>query len=118
MTKSLKERKQELALREQVLKDELDLNSEGLKEKAKHVGKIALISGGVALLGFWVYKAFFEEDDIEKTTKKSKKRKKAVKGVSSRLATMALPYVGKILDSVFQENKEEKAKKKQANKED
>lgn len=118
MTKSLKERKEELALREQALKEKLDLNSDGLKEKAKHVGKIALISGGVALLGFWVYKAFFEEEDLEKPSKKQRKRKKAVKGISSRIAEMALPYMGKILASIFQENDIEKASKEEMNKED
>lgn len=110
MTKTLKERKGELAIREQALREELDLNSDGLKEKAKHVGKIALISGGVALLGFWVYKAFFEEEASEKSSKKSKKRKKAIKGVSSKLMGMTLPYLGKMLNSVFEADETQKVK--------
>lgn len=114
MTKTLKERKEELAQREHELKEKLDLNSEGLMDKAKQVGKVALISGGVALIGFWIYKAFFEDDQEEVSKKKVKKRKKAMKATSSKLANMALPYVGKVLDSIFQEddlsNKEEPKK--------
>lgn len=110
MTKTLKERKRELAMREEALKEELDLNSDGLKEKAKHVGKIALVSGGVALLGFWIYKAFFEEESDEKPSKKSKKRKKATKDLTSKLSAMAMPYLGKVLDSFLNENKEEVSK--------
>ncbi len=111
MTKTLKERKEELARREQEIRERLDLNSDGLKEKAKYVGKIALISGGVALIGFWIYKAFFESEDEEISKKKSKKRSKAIKSASVRIAEAALPYVGKVLDSVFKEGSANKDKK-------
>lgn len=104
MAKTIKEKRKELAAREQQLKEELDLNSEGLKEKAKQVGKIALVSGGVALLGFWIYKAFFEDEESEIPSKKSKKRRKAMKGVSTKLTDIAMPYLGKVLDSVFSED--------------
>jgi precorrin-3B methylase len=111
MSKTLKERRQELNRRESALRRELDFSSDSFKEKAKQVGKIALVSGGVALVGYWIYKAFFQEEDDEKPSKKTKKRKKAVKGVSSRLAEIALPYIGKMLSSVFEMN--ERTKKKE-----
>lgn len=111
MAKTIKEKREQLAAREQELKKELDLNSEGLREKAKQVGKIALVSGGVALLGFWIYKAFFEDEDTENVSKKSKKRKKAMKGVSTKLTDLAMPYIGKVLESVFSNDDEKKIRK-------
>ncbi|MFK7951937.1 MAG: hypothetical protein AB8B73_03755 [Ekhidna sp.] len=111
MAKTIKEKREQLAAREQELKKELDLNSEGLREKAKQVGKIALVSGGVALLGFWIYKAFFEDEDTENVSKKSIKRKKAMKGVSTKLTDLAMPYIGKVLESVFSNDDEKKIRK-------
>ena len=104
MTKTLKERNEKLAEREATLKEELDLNSEEMMDKAKQVGKVALISGGIALLTFWIYKAFFENEDKSAPKKKSKKRKRVMKTTSNKLAEMALPYVGKALNSIFKDD--------------
>lgn len=102
-----------LSRREEKLKLQLSNDSDDIKEKAKHVGKIALVAGLVAIIGYWIFTIFSDDDEEEKPKKKKKKRKAASGGISSRLTALAIPYLEKMISGVMEDSEEpEKSVKK------
>lgn len=113
MSKTLKRRTRELDEREKKLKIQLETSGDKVKEKAKSVGKIALISGIVALIGFWGYNTFFSEDEDEQKPKKKKKKRKHSNDMWNRISVYATPYIVSFLDELLELKplREEKAAK-------
>lgn len=104
MSKTIKERNKELQLKEDALKLQLEMSGDDLKSKAKSVGKIALVSGIVAFVGYWVYQSFFadeEEEDIPKKKRKSKRNKES-NSLTNRLSAFATPYIVSFLDELLE----------------
>ena len=95
-----------LEAKEQKIKVQLDSNSDELKEKAMRVGKIALITGVVAILGYWIFNVIFQDDEEEKP-KKRKKRNRESKGFSERIVALAMPYLNKALDGILEGDNED-----------
>lgn len=88
-TKNLKEREKQLRLA-------LEDGGDELTKKLKTVGKIALISGLVALVGFWIYKAFFSEQ------KEAEEPKKGRSNFANRISVLATPYIVKFFKDMFE----------------
>ena len=110
---TIEQRVKSLTEREQKLKLQLDSDSDEMKEKAVRVGKVALIAGGVALLGYWIFNVIFRDDEEEEDQpKKKKKKKKDSNGVSAAVTAFILPYIGKMLDGLLDEEAEESKKEK------
>ena len=63
--KSIEQRVKSLEAREQKLKLQLDSDSDELKERAMRVGKIALITGIVTILGYWIFNIIFQDEEEE-----------------------------------------------------
>ncbi|SNT19618.1 hypothetical protein SAMN05421640_2791 [Ekhidna lutea] len=110
---TIEDRVKSLSEKEEKLKLQLSNDSDEVKGKVLRVGKIALIAGGVALLGYWVFNTIFgeEEDEDVKPKKKKKKRKNSDTG-TSRLTALFLPYLSKYLETILgdepgKENKKE-----------
>lgn len=102
-----------LTRREEKLKLQLSSDSDELKEKAKHVGKIALIAGLVAIVGYWIFTIFADDDEEEDRPKKKKKKSKsASNGISSRLTALAIPYLEKFLSGVMDDSDDPKTPSK------
>ena len=114
MSKTIDQRVKELKSKEERLKLALSDNGDDLKEKAKRVGKIALVSGLVALAGYLIYKAFFEEEEEDKPSGKKKKRHKpshqSSYGLTQRLSAYAMPYITKFLVDYFSPDSEKETK--------
>ena len=107
MSKKIKEKAIELASRESEIKKKLFGKSGELKSKANRLGKTALIGGGIALVIFGLYKAFFQG---EAKPKKNRGPDKSVSGIiAEKITVFILPYLGKILDNLF-DNKQENSK--------
>lgn len=96
---SIEDRVQALKVREEKIKLQLDSDSTEMKEKASRIGKIALVSGIVAILGYWIFNIIFQEENEE--PKKKKKKRKESKGFTERIVTLAMPYVNNALDGVL-----------------
>ncbi|MEM7297246.1 MAG: hypothetical protein AAF391_03155 [Bacteroidota bacterium] len=104
MSKTLKRRTKELDEREKKLKIQLETSGDEMKEKAKTVGKVALISGLVALIGYWGYNAFFSDDEDEEYVKPKKKKKKSKRSndMWTRLSGYVTPYIVNFLDELLE----------------
>lgn len=103
MSKTIKERSRDLKERETRLKLQLEDSEGELKNTAKSVGKIALVSGLVALLGYVVYSIFFaEEEDEEEEKPKKKKKKKRNSSLSGTLLAYGMPYITKMVDELLE----------------
>lgn len=98
MSQKIKERTEELAKREQAIKGKLLGKSGSLKSKANRIGKTALIGGGITLVIYMIYKAFFTESKPSKKIKGSHSNSGVV---TEKLVSFLLPYLGKILDRFF-----------------
>lgn len=111
---TIEQRVKSLTDREQKLKLQLDSDSDEMKDKAKRVGKVALIAGIVALLGYWIFNVIFHDDEVEEEErpKKKKKKKRDSDGISSKVTAFILPYIGKMLDGLLDEEAEESKKEK------
>ncbi|MEO9482320.1 MAG: hypothetical protein ABJG47_02700 [Ekhidna sp.] len=106
---TIEDRVKSLEAREEKIKLQLDADSDVIKGKAMRVGKIALISGIVAIVGYWVFNIIF--DDGEKKPKRKKKKIRNEGNFSSRIVALAMPYLNKILEGILEdENVEEKEK--------
>ena len=106
-----------LSKREEKLKLQLSNDSDELKEKARHVGKIALIAGLVAIVGYWIFTIFSDDDEEEERPKKKKKKSKsASNGISSRLTALAIPYLEKFISGVMDDSDEQETSKKEKKK--
>lgn len=103
---TIEDRIKSLEAKEQKIKVQLDSDSDELKGKAMRVGKIALITGVVAILGYWIFNVIFQDDEEEKP-KKRKKRNRESKGFSERIVALAMPYVNKALDGILEGDEEE-----------
>lgn len=117
MSKTIKQRTQGLKDREAKLKLQLEGSEDQLKSKAKTVGKIVLVSGLVALAGYFLFQVFFAEDEDEEKPKKKKKNHKS-DGITRRISAFAMPYVIEFLDNLLEikdlkEEKEEEGKGKE-----
>lgn len=118
MSKTIKQRTQELKDREAKLKLQLEGNEDELKSKAKTVGKIALVSGLVALAGYLLFQVFFADDEDEEKPKKKKNKKHKSDGITGRISAFAMPYVIEFLDNLLEikdlkEEKEEEVEGKE-----
>lgn len=108
-----------LSQREEKLKLQLDNDSDEMKDKAMRVGKIALIAGGVALLGYFIFNTFFGEDEEEEEEEKpKKKRRSSSNGITSRITALALPYLEKVVSGIMEEVDAEEPGQKKEKKED
>jgi hypothetical protein len=105
-----------LSQREEKLKLQLDNDSDEMKDKAMRVGKIALIAGGVALLGYFIFNTFFGEEEEEEKPKK--KRRSSSNGITSRITALALPYLEKVVSGIMEEADTEEPDQKKEKKED
>lgn len=105
MSKKIKERTQALASREKAIKDKL-VGKSSLSSKANRIGKMALIGGVVALVLYAIYKSSFQGE--KKSKKKTKGEKSASAAFTEKVATLALPYIGKFLERLMSDSKEEK----------
>ncbi|GAB4232042.1 MAG: hypothetical protein Tsb0034_04680 [Ekhidna sp.] len=111
MKKSIKDRAKDLEERELLLKHKLEESEDELKRKAKSVGKIALISGAAALLGYWVYQTFFTDDEETQEEAEKKRPIKTNQGLFGRLSVLATPYITNFLNEILEldEVREEKS---------
>ena len=112
MAKKIEEYVKELEEREEKLKLELSSSTDEARDKLKRVGKIAFISGIVAIAGYWIYRAFFAEEKVELDEEKPKKIANRTKGnsISSRLTTLAMPYIQNIINDLINNDMEEETK--------
>lgn len=109
--KSIKQQEKELQMREEKIKQQLDDDSDELKERLIRVGKIAAISGIVALIGYGVYRAFFaeeEEEEIEKPEPQTVRKRSSPNRLSAMFTTFALPYLERIVEGVFDDEEKKK----------
>lgn len=107
---TIEDRVKSLQEREQKIKLELDNDSDEMKSKVMRVGKIALITGVVAILGYWIFNTIFQDEDEEKP-KKKKKRNKESKGFTQRVTALAMPYLNRVLDGILNEEEDEEKTK-------
>lgn len=98
--KSLKEREEKIKL-------QIDADSDEMKEKVIRVGKIALITGVVTILGYWIFNVIFDDEDEEEKPKKKKKRKQSGQGITSRITALAIPYIERIIEGVIDDKDED-----------
>ncbi len=103
--KRIDERIESLKLKEERIKLQLSKETDEIRGRAKRIGKIALVAGVVAILGYWIFNSFLSEDGKEK-----KKKKKQSKSSWERLATIATPYLNKFLDGVMKLEEEPSSK--------
>lgn len=104
MKKKIKQQQKELREKEKKILLELESGEANLRAKAKTAGKVALVSGLIALVVFWGFKAFSGEPK-----KKNKKKKKSNKNNSSgRLVQLITPYIVKFLGEVLELDKDSK----------
>ncbi len=107
---TIEDRVRSLEAKEQKIKLQLDSSSGEMKDKAKQVGKVALIAGVVAILGYWVYNIIFQDDDVEDQPKKKKKKSRQSSGFTERLTALAMPYLNKALDGILDDENENEKK--------
>ncbi|WP_421763304.1 hypothetical protein [Ekhidna sp.] len=103
---TIKDKVKSLEEREKKIKLQLDADSDEMKEKAMRIGKIALITGVVTILGYWIFNVIFNDDD-EENEKPKKKRKTQGQGITSRLTALAIPYIERIIEGVIDEKEDE-----------
>lgn len=104
--KTIKDQIKELKEQEEQIRTQLDESEDKLREQTNTIGKIALISGLVALLGYLGYKTFFAEK------KKSKKKKKGGKNpIRGRIGQLITPFIINFLTEKLELNKDNKTKK-------
>ncbi len=108
---TIEDRVKSLEEREQKIKLQLDSDSDEIKEKVMRVGKIALITGIVSILAYWIFNVFFGDDDEDEKPKKKSKRKKDGGGFSARITALAMPYVNKIIEGILEDEEESESKK-------
>ncbi|WP_425392804.1 hypothetical protein [Ekhidna sp.] len=114
--KSIEDRVKALTEKEQKIKMQLDNDSDEMKEKVMRVGKIALVAGGVALIGYWLFNAFSHDEDEEE--EKPKKKQRSSPNTTSRITALLMPFLNRVLDGVLDDTDEEdvKSKKKEERK--
>lgn len=110
---SFDERVKKLEAKEEKIKLQLDSNSDEVKSKVMRVGKIALITGAVALIGYWIFNVIFQENEDEEKPRKKKKKQRESKGFTERIVALAMPYVNKALDGILNDENEEVEKPKE-----
>ena len=106
MTQKINVQKEALAEREKKILLELESSEANIKAKAKTVGKIALVSGIVALVAYWGYNAFWADSDEEQPKKKKKKKKSG-----NQLSQIVTPYIATFLAGILDLDEAEKAEK-------
>lgn len=108
---TIEERVKSLEAKEQKIKLQLDSSSDEMKDKAKRVGKVALIAGIVAILGYWIFNIIFQDDDEDEgQPKKKKKKNRQSGGFTERLTALAMPYLNKALDGILDDESESEKK--------
>lgn len=106
--KQIDQQKEALEEKEKKILLELAQNEQELRSKAKSIGKIALISGLVALIAYWGYKLFVDEPEEPKKSKKNKKKARK----SNVLGQLATPYIVKFFSELLElESKEDPTEK-------
>ncbi|MEM6736555.1 MAG: hypothetical protein AAGC64_10260 [Bacteroidota bacterium] len=106
--RTISEKEQELKEREKKLRFQLDKSEEKLRNTAKNVAKIALLSGLLTLFGYWIYRSFFQLGPAEKEKKKKARRKKSVLPGLGKLSELISPYLTRFLKETVLELEEEK----------
>ena len=105
---TIESRVKALTEREQKIKKQLDNDSDEMKDKAMRVGKIALVAGGVALLGYWLFNIFSDDDEEVEKPKKKKKHKRSSPNTTARITALLMPYLNKFLDGVLDDEDNDK----------
>lgn len=108
---TIEDRVKSLEARERKIKLQIDSDSDEIKDRVMRIGKIALITGVVTILGYWIFNIIFQDDDEEKPKKKKKKRNSESKGFGERMTALAMPYLNKMLDSLLNEDDDEETKR-------
>jgi len=109
MKRTIKKRAEELSEKEERLKLALEDNEHKLKGKAKSVGKIALVTGLITLVGYWVYSSFFHKE----TAVEEKVSAPPSSTFTSRIGALLIPFVTSFLEELIQTKvlkKEQKGK--------
>ena len=94
--KRIDQQKETLEEKEKKILLELEHNEKQLRSKAKSIGKIALVTGFVALIAYWGFKLFVNEPEEPKKSKKKKKTKN-----SSMLSQIATPFLVKFFSELL-----------------
>ncbi|WP_436517718.1 hypothetical protein [Ekhidna sp. To15] len=115
---TIEDRVKSLEAREKKIKLQIDSDSDEMKDRAKRIGKIALVTGVVTILGYWIFNIIFQDDDEEKPKKKKKKRNSESKGFGQRIGALAMPYLNSILDGILNEDENTEVKTKKESKEE
>lgn len=108
---TIEDRVKSLEARERKIKLQIDSDSDEIKDRVMRIGKIALITGVVTILGYWIFNIIFQDDDEEKPKKKKKKRNSESKGFGERMTALAMPYLNKMLDGLLNEDDDEETKR-------
>ncbi len=103
---TIEDRVKSLEEREKKIKLQIDSDSDEMKDRALRIGKIALITGVITILGYWIFNIIFQDDEEEKPKKKKKNRGSESKGFSQRITALAMPYLNKMLDGILDEDEE------------
>ena len=110
--KKIEERAKVLAEKEAKIKMQLDTDSDELKEKAVRIGKIAAITGIVALVGYWIFNVFSDTETEEEEEPKTKKVPQRA-STTSRIVTVLMPYLNRFLDGILEDEGKEVNKKEE-----
>ena len=98
MKRKIEKQQEALEEKEKRILLELETNEQQLRKKAKTIGKIALISGIVALLAYWGFKLFSGEEEQEPKRKKKKKRSKSTNAFSQLVTPYVVKFLGDLLE--------------------
>lgn len=116
---TIEDRVKSLEEREEKIKLQLDSDSDEIKEKVMRVGKIALITGIVSILGYWIFTVIFGGDDEEEEKPKKKKKKRQDSGgFTARITALAMPYVNRVIEGILEDEGETVDIKESEGKED
>ena len=100
MSQSIKEREKKLQNREAELKVRLEQSKDGLRRRMRSAGQIALVSGLVALIGYWIFRSLFSEQEPETETKTEKA--KTSQSFFDRMLSLATPYIVNLFKEMLQ----------------
>lgn len=107
MSQTIKEREKELQNREAELKIRLKKSKDGLRSRLRSAGLIALVSGLVALVGYWIFRSFFSEDEPKTKKEATKSSNSFLRGLGGILT----PYITNLLKELLESEDQPKETK-------
>ncbi len=103
--RKIEKKAEQLKAREKEVRLQLDKSEEKLKKSTKRVGLIALVSGLVALLIYWIYKSIFMSPS-SKEIKATEKKVVAKGSILKNLMKLITPYLIEFLTNLLELKKE------------